>query len=187
MALKIAHGGGRGSLSVGVFVDYARSSPTPYRMLLLIRYTVIGTLVILLQWLVFGRLVVLGATPDAVLLFVAWIGLNFGRRTGAVAGFVMGLFMDAILDTWGMHMMLKTVVGFVLGLLPSEEYEEVVILPRQALLGGLVIAFLHNGLQVVFLAIQTGSTSTTLTLTVWFGSTIYTALVGTIAALFAMR
>jgi rod shape-determining protein MreD len=156
-------------------------------MLLLIRYAVIGTLVILLQWLVLGRLIVLGSTADAVLLYVAWLGLNFGRRTGAIAGFVMGLVMDAIFDTWGMHMMLKTVVGFVLGLLPSEEYEEVVILPRQALLGGFVIAFLHNGLQVVFLALQSGSTSTSLTLSVWFGSAIYTALVGTLAALFAMR
>ncbi len=156
-------------------------------MLLLIRYAVIGTLIVLLQWLLLGRLTVLGATADAVLLYVAWIGLNFGRRTGAIVGFAMGLIMDAILDTWGMHMMLKTVVGFVLGLLPSEEYDELVILPRQALVGGLVIALLHNGLQVVFLAIQSGSTSTSLTLTVWFGSAIYTALVGTLAALFAIR
>ena len=156
-------------------------------MLVLFRYAVVGFLVVLLQWLVLGQLTVWGAMPDAVLLFVAWVGLNFGRRTGAVAGFVMGLVMDAILDTWGMHMMLKTIVGFVLGLLPSEEYDELVILPRQALLGGFVIAFLHNGLQVVFLAIQSGTTSTSLTLSVWFGSAIYTALVGTIAALFAVR
>lgn len=156
-------------------------------MLVLFRYLVIGTIVIVIQWLVLGRLTVFGATPDAVLLFVAWTGLNFGRRTGAVTGFVMGLIMDAILDTWGMHMMLKTIVGFVLGLLPSDEYEEVVILPRQALVGGLVIALLHNGLQVVFLAVQSGTTSSTLTLSVWFGSAIYTALVGTIAALFAVR
>ena len=156
-------------------------------MLVLFRYVVVGFLVLLLQWLVLGRLTVWGATPDAVLLFVAWVGLNFGRRTGAVVGFVMGLVMDAILDTWGMHMMLKTIVGFVLGLLPSEEYDELVILPRQALMGGFVIAFLHNGLQVVFLAIQSGTTSTSLTLSVWIGSAIYTALVGTIAALFAVR
>ncbi len=156
-------------------------------MLSLFRYVVVGFVVILVQWLVLGRLTVFGATADAVLLFVAWVGLNFGRRAGAVVGFIMGFIMDAILDTWGMHMMLKTVVGFVLGLLPSGEYEEVVILPRQALLGGLVIAFLHNGLQVVFLAVQSGTTSTSLTLSIWFGSAIYTALVGTIAALFAVR
>jgi rod shape-determining protein MreD len=156
-------------------------------MPLIIRHVIIGAIVIVVQWLLFGRLTILGATPDAVLLFVAWIGLSYGRRSGAVVGFFMGLVMDAILDTWGMHMMLKTVVGFVLGLLPSDEYDELVILPRQALLGGFVIAFLHNGLQVVFLAIQSGAASTSLTLSVWLGSAVYTALVGTLFALFAVR
>ena len=56
-----------------------------------------------------------------------------------------------------------------------------------ALLGGFVIAFLHNGMQVVFLAIQSGAASTSLTLSVWLGSAVYTALVGTLFALFAVR
>ncbi|MBT8401442.1 MAG: rod shape-determining protein MreD, partial [Rhodothermia bacterium] len=142
---------------------------------------------VVFQWLVLGRLTILGATPDAVLLFVAIVGLKYGRRFGAVTGFIVGFLLDAIYDTWGMHMMLKTVVGFALGLLPSDDYEDVVILPRQALVGGFVIAFLHNGMQVVFLAIQSGTTSTTITLTLWLGSAAYTALVGTLAALFATR
>lgn len=146
-----------------------------------------GLAVVAFQWLVLGRLTILGATPDAVLLFVAIVGLKYGRRSGAVMGFIVGFLLDAIYDTWGMHMMLKTVVGFALGLLPSDDYENVVILPRQALVGGFVIAFLHNGMQVVFLAIQSGTTSTTITLTLWLGSAVYTALVGTLAALFATR
>ncbi len=146
-----------------------------------------GLAVVAFQWLVLGRLTILGATPDAVLLFVAIVGLKYGRRSGGVMGFIVGFLLDAIYDTWGMHMMLKTVVGFALGLLPSDDYENVVILPRQALVGGFVIAFLHNGMQVVFLAIQSGTTSTTITLTLWLGSAVYTALVGTLAALFATR
>ncbi len=146
-----------------------------------------GLAVVVFQWLVLGRLSIMGATPDAVLLFVAIIGLKYGRRYGALTGFAMGFLLDAIYDTWGMHMMLKTVVGFALGLLPSDDYEDVVILPRQALVGGFAIAFLHNGMQVVFLAIQSGTTSTTITLTLWLGSAVYTALVGTLAALFATR
>ncbi len=156
-------------------------------MLPALRYLLTGVIVLLVQWLLLSRLTVWGATPDAVLLFVAWIGLKFGRRTGAISGFLMGFVLDAIFDTWGLHLMLKTIVGFALGLLPSDEYEELVVLPRQALVGGFVIAFLHNGLQVVFLAVQAGTASTSLTLSLWLGSAVYTAIVGTIVSLFATR
>jgi rod shape-determining protein MreD len=152
-----------------------------------IRIGLIGFVVLLVQWLVLGRLPILGATPDAVILLVAWLGLRLGRRWGTGLGFAAGVLMDAVYDTWGMHALLKCVVGFVLGLFATEEREELVITPRQALLGGLAISFFHNGIQVAFLTLQTGEASKTLTLTLWIGSSIYTALVGTLAALLANR
>ena len=159
------------------------SAPMP----LPLRHVLIGLVVFALQWLVLGRLQLWGAYPDVVLLYVAWLGLRYGRRTGAGAGFVLGFAMDAAYGLWGIHMFVKTLVGFLVGLFPANERETLLIMPQQAFYGGLVIALLHNGLYVIFLALQSGARNTPLVTVLWLGSALYTALVGTLAALFASR
>lgn len=152
-----------------------------------VRHALIGLLIVAIQWIVLGRLRLWGAYPDAVLLYVAWLGLRHGRRAGSVGGFVLGFLMDAIYDTWGIHMFIKALVGFLVGLFPANERETLLILPQQAFLGGLVIALLHNGLFVIFLALDSGTRSLYLIGALWLGSALYTAVVGTIAALFRVR
>lgn len=73
----------------------------------LVRQILLGFLVFLLQWFVLGRLRIFGAYPDAVLLYVAWLGLRHGRLAGSVGGFSLGLLLDAVYDTWGIHMFVK--------------------------------------------------------------------------------
>ena len=152
-----------------------------------VRHVIYGFLILILQWLVLGRLHLWGAYPDAVLLFVAWVGLRHGRQLGSIAGFSLGLLMDAIYGTWGIHMFVKTLVGFLVGLFPANERETLLIMPQQAFLGGLVIALLHNGLLVSIIAIQSGARNMYLVLALWVGSSLYTAFVGTVAALFSSR
>ncbi|QXD14520.1 rod shape-determining protein MreD [Rhodocaloribacter litoris] len=156
-------------------------------MLTFFRHAAAGLVVLLVQWLVLGRLALWGATPDAVLLFVAWLGLRHGRRYGAIGGFVFGFFMDAIYGLWGIHMFAKTLTGFLLGLFPARERETLLILPRQALVGGLVIALLHNGVVVTLLALESGASNTFMATALWLGSSLYTAFVGFVAALFNVR
>jgi rod shape-determining protein MreD len=153
----------------------------------LIRQAVAGLLVVALQWLVLGRLRLWGAYPDAVLLFVAWVGVRNGRGAGAVAGFAGGLMMDVIYGTWGIHMFVKTLVGFLVGLFPANERETLLILPQQAFLGSLVIALIHNGLLVLLLALDAGTRNTFMITGLWLGSAVYTAAVGTLASLFNSR
>lgn len=153
----------------------------------IVRHALVGILIVALQWLLLGRLELWGATPDAVLLYVAWLGLRHGRRSGSVAGFVLGFLMDAIYGTWGIHMFTKTLVGFLVGLFPANERETLLIMPQQAFLGGLVIALLHNGIMVTFLVLQSGARNLLLVLLLWLGSSLYTAIVGTLAALFNTR
>lgn len=141
----------------------------------------------IVQWLVLGRLRLWGAYPDAVLLFVAWTGVRNGRSAGAVAGFTLGLLMDVIYGTWGIHMFVKTLVGFLVGLFPANERETLLILPQQAFIGSLVIALLHNGLLVLLLALDAGTRNSFLITTLWLGSALYTATLGTIASLFNTR
>lgn len=156
-------------------------------MPVLVRHAVIGLLLVVLQWLVLGRLQLWGAYPDAVLLFVAWMGLRNGRQAGAISGFVGGLLLDVIYGTWGIHMFVKTLVGFLVGLFPANERETLLIMPQQAFVGSLVIALLHNGLLVLFLALEAGTKNSFMITGLWLGSAIYTAAVGTLASLFNAR
>ncbi len=152
-----------------------------------VRTFLIGLGIFLLQWLMLGRLTLWGAYPDAVLLFVAWLGVRKGRQWGAIGGFVFGFLMDVVYNTWGLHMLVKTLIGFLLGLFPSSKREGLLILPRQALLGGLVVALVHNGIFVTMLALQAGVRNSFLVTGLWIGSALYTAFLGTFASLFSSR
>lgn len=153
----------------------------------LVRYALIGAGVFLLQWLVFGHLQLWGSYPDIVLLFVAWLSLRQGRRLGSLAGFGLGALMDIVYGTWGIYMFAKTLVGFLLGLVPADQRESLHLQPRQAFLGGLVVALLHNGLVVIFLALQTEASNTFMVLALWLGSALYTAFVSVLATLFSTK
>ena len=137
-----------------------------------------------LQWVVVGRLRIFGSYPDIVLLFLGWYALREGRRRGAVTGAGLGLAMDVAYGTWGIHMFVKTLIGFLVGRFSIEEHAPLIIRPQQALLGSLVVALLHNGLLVALVALQTQATTGFLLYGLWLGSAAYTAVVGGIAALF---
>jgi rod shape-determining protein MreD len=152
-------------------------------MPLYVRRLLQGAGVFLLQWLVFGRLRVYGAYPDVVLLFLAWYALQEGRRKASIAGFVLGFALDAVYGSWGVHMFVKTLVGFLLGLFALDERDPLFIQPQQAFLGGLVVALLHNGMLVALLSLQTTATNDFLVYALWLGSALYTATVAILAAL----
>ena len=151
----------------------------------LVRYALIGAGVFALQWLVLGRLTLWGSYPNAVLLFVAWVGLREGRRVGSLAGFGLGALMDIAYGTWGIYMFAKTLVGFLLGLFPADQRESLRLQPRQGFLGGLVVALLHNGIVVIFLALQTDASNSFMVFGLWLGAALYTAFVSVIATLFS--
>lgn len=153
-------------------------------MPLVVRYALLGLVTVAVQYLVLGRLQLWGAYPDAVLLFVSWLGLRYGRRVGAISGFTFGILMDALYNTWGIQAFVKTLVGFLVGLFPANERETLLILPQQAFIGSFVIALLQNGLLLLFLVAQSGARGLSLLTTMWLGSALYTAVVGTIASLF---
>lgn len=152
----------------------------------LLRHVLTGSLVLAVQWLILGRLQLWGAYPDLVLLYLTWIALRFGRMPGMLSGFGLGLVMDALYGTWGIHAFTKTLIGFLVGLFPAEDRTKITVRPQQVFAGGLVIALLHNGLQVIFYALQAGTRNTFMIFALWLGSALYTALVGTVASLFTV-
>ena len=148
------------------------------------RLILTATGVFLLQWLVLGRLRIYGTYPDAVMLFLVWYALRGGRQRGSLMGFGLGTAMDAVYGTWGIQMFVKTIVGFTVGSFAVEDRKPPLIQPQQALLGAFTIALLHNGLVVIFLALQTEATNNFLIYGLWLGSAAYTAGVAYIASLF---
>jgi rod shape-determining protein MreD len=135
------------------------------------------------QWLLLGRLRIYGTYPDGVMLFLTWYALHEGRQRGTLTGFVLGAAMDAAYGTWGIHMCVKTLVGFFAGMFAIEERKPLLIQPQQAFLGGLAIALVHNGLLVLLLALQTQATNDFLVYGLWLGSALYTAVVAYLGAL----
>lgn len=149
-----------------------------------VRRLFIAAGVFALQWLLLGRLRIYGTYPDAVMLFLTWYALHEGRQRGTMTGFVLGAAMDAVYGTWGVHMFIKTLVGFFAGAFAIEDRKPLLIQPQQAFLGGLVIALLHNGLLVILMALQTNATNAFLIYALWLGSALYTAAVAYIGSLF---
>lgn len=156
-------------------------------MPIILRHILIGIGALALQWLILGRLQIGGAYPDAVLLYLAYTSIRYGRQAGAITGFGFGFLMDAIYDTWGLHMIVKTLVGFMLGMFPNSERESIAIRPRQAFVGGLVIAIVHNGIFVTLLALQSGARNAFLVTGLWLGSALYTAVIATLFRIFSER
>lgn len=150
----------------------------------LVRQLLIGLVVVAVQWLVLGRLDLWGVFPDVVVLYIAFVALQSGRRAGSVFGFVLGFFMDWLYGTWGVHMLIKTIVGFLIGLFPVDERAMRQVTPVQAFVGGLVIALLHNGLAVIFYALTAGTRTGFLIFGLWLGGAVYTAFIGMITAFF---
>ena len=151
-----------------------------------VAHLLLAPLVLLLQWLVFSRLKLWGAYPDIVLLYAAWFALRHGRMPGALMGFVLGLTMDALYGTWGMHAMVKTLTSFMLGFfhLPDEEFR---IRPSQTMLGSFLLSLIHNGLLVLLYAFQTRAQTSFLLWALWLGSSLYTALIGGFFSLLTQR
>lgn len=153
-----------------------------------LRQVAVGLGVVLLQWLL-SRLTLWGTWPDVVLLYVAYVALRRGRVAGAVAGFATGLAMDLLVNasTLGLHTVLKTLMGFVIGLFRSDQGEHLRLSPTQAFVGALVIAIVHNGLMTIILALEQSTRTPFLVFGLWLGSALYTAVVALVAALFASR
>ncbi|MCY3594203.1 MAG: rod shape-determining protein MreD [Bacteroidetes bacterium] len=153
----------------------------------LLRLFFIGTAAVALQWLFFGRLDLWGATPDVVLLFVLWVAVRYGQTSGTIAGFLVGFALDAIYGMWGIHMFVKTVIGFLVGLLNMINSEVFVRSARRVVETTLVISLVHNSLLALFVVMQRGVGWGYLLWVLCIGSTLYTTLVAFLAVTFWRR
>lgn len=157
-------------------------------MLNVLRQVAIGLAVVLLQWLL-SNLRLWDVGPDVVLLYVAYVALRRGRVAGAVTGFWTGLLMDFfVMQAFlGLNTVLKTLMGFVIGLFQSEQGEHLRLSPLQAFVGALVVAIVHNGLMTIVLALDQDTRTPFLVFGLWLGASLYTAVVALAGSLFSSR
>lgn len=153
-----------------------------------LRQVALGLVVVLLQWLL-SNLQLWDVWPDVVLLYVAYVALRRGRVAGAATGFGTGLAMDFLVmpHLLGINTVLKTLMGFVIGLFRSELGEHLRLTPPQAFLGALVIAVVHNGIMTIVLALDQSTRTPFLVFGLWLGAALYTAFVALTVSLFRSR
>lgn len=123
-----------------------------------------------------GPLSIAGAEPDFVVILLVYAALRGGALWGAVVGFLLGLFRDALhLVDFGLHALFMTVIGYAIGKLGDTLY----LSARAVDVGILLGAKLALGI-VVLAAGSNGSWGTFETRFFWEGplAAIYTALVG---------
>lgn len=69
----------------------------------------------ILQHFLFSRLVILGASPDLLAVFVAYVSVIIGQRTGIIFGFSAGLLAGFLSGDPGLAALVGTLEGFIAG------------------------------------------------------------------------
>ena len=149
-----------------------------------------GGIAVFLQWFFFGRIGLWGATPDVVLLFVLWIAVRYGQMRGALTGFLLGFLLDAIYGLWGIHMFVKTLIGFLFGSkLFSIDVQIVEKSVRRVVELTLIASLLHNSIMVLFIWLQKGADQWQFIwiLILCIGSTLYTTFIAFLIGHFFWR
>lgn len=121
-------------------------------------YTISLIVLALVQHFVLSKLVVFGASPDILAVFIAFTSVMLGQRTGTTYGFGVGLFAGFLSGNLGLSALIGTVEGFVAGYyhVPEESYATTVKKRRMfyfasataLVAGNLLMALLNNPMAV---------------------------------------
>jgi len=121
-------------------------------------YTVSLIVLAIVQQFVVSKLVIFGATPDILAVFIAFTSVMLGQRTGTNYGFAAGLFLGFLSGNIGLSALVGTVEGFLAGYyhVPEESYATTVKKRRMfyfasataLVAGNLLFALLINPMAV---------------------------------------
>lgn len=148
----------------------------------LLQDILIGGLVVLSQTLLFRYLSLFGTYIDFVFIYLLWVMSTRSRTEALVIAFMLGFATDFFMDSWGLHMIAKTLTVFVLyNLIPR--LTETKLDTWQVFLILLGVGLFHN---VIFAGLSqfTEVFQVTSFLLFWLGNTVYTALFGSFIYLF---
>jgi len=87
-------------------------------------YIVTVVILAVAQRFLVSKLLLLHASPDILALFIAFISMSVGQRTGTTFGFGAGLFYGFLTGDIGLSALVGTVQGFAAGFfhVPAEDH-----------------------------------------------------------------
>jgi len=97
--------------------------------------TIISTVIalvicILLQSTILGRVAIRGVRPDLAMLVLVFVSIRRGPMVGQVSGFASGFLEDLMnVSPLGFHSLLRTVIGYVFGLLSGNVFVDPFLMP----------------------------------------------------------
>ncbi len=107
-----------------------------------------------LQHFVFSNLVILGASPDILAVFIAFASVTIGQRTGTTFGFASGLIVGILSGNIGLSALIGTVEGFVAGFFHVSEESHPTLTKKRRMfysasltsiaIGNLLLALMNN-------------------------------------------
>ena len=93
--------------------------------------TVIALVIcILLQSTILGRVAIRGVRPDLAMLVLVFVSIRRGPMVGQVSGFAAGFLEDLMnVSPLGFHSLLRTVIGYLFGLLSGNVFIDPFLMP----------------------------------------------------------
>ncbi len=100
----------------------------------------------LLQVFGFSRLTLLGVSPDAVTVFLAFMSVFTGQRKGMTFGFAAGFLAGALSGNMGIVLLTRTIEGFTAGYchVPENSHATMTQKSRMLYLGIVLATFAGN-------------------------------------------
>ena len=85
---------------------------------------------ILLQSTILGKIAIRGVRPDLALIVLIFVSMRRGSMVGQVSGFATGFLEDLMnVSPLGFHSLMRTVIGYVYGLLSGNMFIDPILLP----------------------------------------------------------
>ena len=85
---------------------------------------------ILLQSTILNRIAIRGVRPDLALIVLIFVSMRRGAMAGQVSGFATGFLEDLMnVSPLGFHSLMRTVIGYVYGLLSGNVFIDPLLMP----------------------------------------------------------
>ncbi len=94
-------------------------------------FTVVALVIcIVLQSTILGRIAIRGVRPDLAMLVLVFVSVRRGPMVGQVSGFASGFLEDLMnVSPLGFHSLLRTVTGYLFGLLSGNVFIDPFLMP----------------------------------------------------------
>ena len=94
-------------------------------------FTIVAMVIcILLQSTILGKIAIRGVRPDLALIVLIFVSVRRGSMVGQVSGFATCFLEDLMnVSPLGFHSLMRTVIGYVYGLLSGNMFIDPILLP----------------------------------------------------------